>query len=89
MCALRLASSSVIDGVAWVAYPQVMSSKLHVALERLDSQIDGLEAAMDEFLAQKATVSAPASEDAANDDRAEVLGKLDGIIGKLETILKA
>jgi hypothetical protein len=63
-----------------------MSSKLHQALERLDTEIDGLEAALDAFL-----VHVPPSEPVAepDNDRAEVLEKLDGIIGKLETILKA
>ena len=62
-----------------------MQSQLYLALERLDDQIDQLEAALEAFF-QQPEVTPEAAE---KGDKAEALAKLDGIIGKLETILKA
>jgi phage shock protein A len=67
-----------------------MTSQLHLALEKLDRKIDQLETALEAFLQEKAAPkTAVAPEPAAAGDKAEALAKLDGIIGKLETILKA
>jgi hypothetical protein len=63
-----------------------MTSPLHLALEKLDGKIDQLEIALEAFLRQKPAVE---SEAEPTGDKAEALAKLDGIIGKLETILKA